>query len=168
MQRTLLKLTVVFLMSVASTGIYAQQADTTHPTSLDPKLLEYRNARIPKEYSIAGIHITGIKYLDTSIVSSISGLLPGDKFMHPGEDIFAKAITALWKQKLFSNIEVFVTKVQDNKVWIELNVQERPRLGNFKFYGITKSEQEDIMAKVNLTKQTIVTENTMSGSKNHF
>ncbi|MBS1759225.1 MAG: outer membrane protein assembly factor [Bacteroidetes bacterium] len=161
MQRTLLKLTVVFLMSVASTGIYAQQADTTHPTSLDPKLLEYRNARIPKEYSIAGIHITGIKYLDTSIVSSISGLLPGDKFMHPGEDIFAKAITALWKQKLFSNIEVFVTKVQDNKVWIELNVQERPRLGNFKFYGITKSEQEDIMAKVNLTKQTIVTENTL-------
>ena len=37
---------------------------------------------------------------------------------------------------------------------------ERPRLGNFKFVGVTKSEQEEILGKVNLTKQTIITENT--------
>jgi len=166
MQQTLLRLTVFLLASVLTTAAFAQeQTDTTRPTSLDPKVYEYKNARIPKEYVIAGINVTGIKFLDTSIVSSISGLLPGDKYMHPGEDIFAKAIAALWKQRLFSNVQVFITKVEDNKVWVELNVLERPRLGNFKFYGITKTEEEDIMAKVSLAKQTIVTENTLRETK---
>ena len=165
MQKTLLRLSVILLTSVFSTAAFSQQSDTLPPTSIDPKLIEYRNARIPKEYVIAGIQVSGIKHLDTSIVSSISGLLPGDKYMHPGEDIFAKAITALWKQKLFSNVQVFVTKIEDNKVWVELNVQERARLGNFKFFGINKSEEEDIMAKVNLAKQTIVTENTIRETK---
>jgi outer membrane protein insertion porin family len=165
MQKTLLRLSVILLTSVFSTAAFSQQTDTLPPTSIDPKLIEYRNARIPKEYVIAGIQVSGIKHLDTSIVSSISGLLPGDKYMHPGEDIFAKAITALWKQKLFSNVQVFVTKIEDNKVWVELNVQERARLGNFKFFGINKSEEEDIMAKVNLAKQTIVTENTIRETK---
>jgi outer membrane protein insertion porin family len=43
---------------------------------------------------------------------------------------------------------------------VEINVQERPRLGNFKFVGIKKSEIEDIQGKINLAKQTIITENT--------
>ncbi|HUM97226.1 MAG TPA: POTRA domain-containing protein [Chitinophagaceae bacterium] len=165
MQKTLQRLSVILLTSVFSTAAFSQQSDTLQPTSLDPKLIEYRNARIPKEYVIAGIEVSGIKHLDTSIVASISGLLPGDKYMHPGEDIFAKAITALWKQRLFSNVQVYVTKIEDNKVWVELNVQERAKLGDFKFYGINKSEEEDIMAKVNLAKQTIVTENTIRETK---
>ena len=49
------------------------------PTSVDPKLLEFENARIPKEYTIASISITGIKHLDTAIVLSISGMQVGDK-----------------------------------------------------------------------------------------
>ncbi|HWR32952.1 MAG TPA: POTRA domain-containing protein, partial [Chitinophagaceae bacterium] len=44
--------------------------------------------------------------------------------------------------------------------WIEVNLQERPKLGNFKFIGIKKTEEEDILAKINLAKQTIITENT--------
>ena len=153
----------VFLMAmfVSVADIQAQDnPDTSKPTSVDPKLLEWLNARIPKEYSIANVTITGIKHLDTSIIYSIANLQTGDKFMHPGEDIFAKAITNLWRQKFFSNVQVYVTRVDDDKVWIEVNVQERPRLGNFKFVGIKKPEQEDIQAKINLAKQTIITENT--------
>lgn len=82
------------------------------------------------------------------------------EFIHPGTDIFAKSIAALWRQRFFSGVQVYVTRVQDDKVWIEIEVVERPRLGNFKFVGVTKSEQEEILGKVNLTKQTIITENT--------
>ncbi len=139
--------------------IQAQTNDTI-PTSVDPKLLEWKNARVPREYTIAAVSLRGIKFLDTSIVYSIANLQPGDKFMHPGEDIFAKAIANLWRQKLFSNVQVYVTQVDENKVWIEVNVTERPRLGNFKFEGIKKSEVEDIQAKLNLVKQTVITENT--------
>ncbi len=161
MQRFLLRLSVtVMAVLVSVCTIQAQVADTTNPTSLDPKLLEWKNAKITKEYIIADVKITGIKHLDTSIVYSIANLQVGDKFVHPGADIFAKAIAALWRQKFFSGVQIYVTKVQDEKVWIEVSVVERPRLGNFKFIGIKKSDEEDILTKVNLAKQTIITENT--------
>ncbi len=136
------------------------QSDTSKPTSIDPKLIEWQNAKIPKEYTVAQVTITGVKYLDTSIVYSIANLTPGDKFMHPGNDLFAKSIASLWRQRFFSNIQVFVTKVDGDKVWVEINLQERPKLGNFKFVGIKKSDEEEILGKVNLAKQTIITENT--------
>ncbi len=31
---------------------------------------------------------------------------------------------------------------------MEINVQERPRLGNFKFIGIKKSEAEELQGKI--------------------
>ena len=134
--------------------------DTTKPTSIDPKLIEWQNARIVKEYTIAEVNITGIRYLDTSIVYSIANLQPGDKFVDPGADVFGKAISNLWRQKLFSNVQIYVTRIDGDKVWLEINLQERPRLGSYKFVGIKKSEEEDILGKITLTKQTIITENT--------
>jgi len=54
---------------------------------------------------------------------------------------------------------VYVTAIQDDKVDIELNVVERPRLGNFKFEGIKKTDAEELQGKIGLAKQTIITEN---------
>ncbi|MGB3006950.1 MAG: POTRA domain-containing protein [Chitinophagaceae bacterium] len=159
MQRFITRLSFTLLTAFSVITVQAQE-DTSKPTSLDPKLLEWRDARIPKEYTIANVIITGVKHLDTSIVASITNLMPGDKFMHPGEDIFAKAITSLWRQKFFSNVQIFITRIEDNKVWVEVNLQERPRLGNFKFVGIKKSEEEDLQGKINLAKQTIILDNT--------
>lgn len=160
MRQILLRFCVIAITALMGLNTIQAQEDTTRPTSLDPALLEWRDARIPKEYTIANVVITGVKYLDTSIVASITNILPGDKFMHPGEDIFAKAIANLWRQRFFSNVQIFVTKVEGDKIWIEVSVQERPRLGNFKFVGIKKSEEEDIQGKINLAKQTIITDNT--------
>jgi outer membrane protein insertion porin family len=147
------------VMAVLSVLTVQAQEDTTKPTSVDPKLIEWENARIPKEYTVAEVAITGIRHLDTSIVLSISGIQPGDKFMHPGTDIFSKAIANMWRQKLFSGVQIYVTKIQDDKVSIEISVLERPRLGNFKFIGIKKSEAEELQGKIGLAKQTIITEN---------
>jgi outer membrane protein insertion porin family len=155
MQRFLSRITVLLITALVS--IHTVQAQ--EPTSVDPKLLDWETAKIPKEYTIAEISITGIRYLDTAIVASISGLQVGDKFMHPGNDIFAKAIANLWRQKLFSNVQIFITKIVDDKVSIEISVQERPKLGNFKFVGVKKSDQEELQGKMGLAKQTIITEN---------
>ncbi|NOT52143.1 MAG: outer membrane protein assembly factor [Chitinophagaceae bacterium] len=161
MQLILRRLSGTILVMILSVPVLlAQEPDTLKPTSLDPKLIEWQKSRIPKQYTIASVNITGIRFLDTSIVYSIANLQPGDKFTHPGEDIFAKSIASLWRQKLFANVKVFVTKVEDDKVWVEVNLQERPRLGNFKFVGINKTEEEDLLGKINLAKQTIITENT--------
>jgi outer membrane protein insertion porin family len=144
---------------ISFTAAHAQE-DTSKPTSVDPKLEAWKNSRIPKEYTIADVSITGIKHLDTSIVLSIAGIQPGEKFVYPGDDIFSKSIANLWRQKLFSNIQVYVTKIVDDRLSIEIYLQERPRLGSLKFAGVKKSDQDELQTKLNLAKQTIVTENT--------
>jgi outer membrane protein insertion porin family len=156
MHKFLLRIGLLLLVTVSA----APQLLAQDPTSVDVNLLNWPNQKLAKEYTIAEILITGVRYLDTAIVSSISGLRPGDKFVHPGNDVFAKAINNLWRQKLFSDVKVYITKIEGDKVWIEINLTERPRLGDFKFHGVKKSELEDLLGKVQLAKQTILTDET--------
>ncbi|HET6995703.1 MAG TPA: POTRA domain-containing protein [Chitinophagaceae bacterium] len=158
MRQSLFRFSGLLVVAIASlVSVHAQ--DTTKPTSVDVDLLNIENSKIPKEYVIAGVNVTGIHHLDTAIVLSISGLQIGEKVLIPGSDLFAKSIQSLWRQKLFSNVQVYITRVEGDRIWIELNVAERPRLGNFKFVGIKKTEAEELQGKVGLVKQVIITEN---------
>ncbi|MBD0364818.1 MAG: BamA/TamA family outer membrane protein, partial [Flavisolibacter sp.] len=158
MQQLLSRFFILFFACASGFSLYAQ--DTTRPTSVDPELLSLEEARVPKEYTIQSVKVTGAQHLDTAIVLSISGIQPGDKIMIPGGDAFSKAITNLWRQRLFSNIQVFITNMQEDKIDVEINVQELPKLGNFTFKGIRKTEADELKGKVGLVKSTIITENT--------
>jgi len=161
MRQLFLKTCVLALIfSAVSDTVFAQKPGDTIPASVDPALAAWPKLTRIKEYTISAIRTSGIRYLDTAIVISISGLQVGDKFLHPGGDIFSKAVQNLWRQRLFSNVEIYVTRVVDDKVEIELSLTERPRLGNFAFKGIKKSDQEELTSKLALVRQTIVTENT--------
>src|SRR5579872_291051 len=136
--------------------------DTTHPLSVDPELLALSNPKTPpREYIIAGIKIAGTKYLDESLLTSISGLTVGDKVTIPGGDNFSKAIMNLWKQNLFANISIYFTKLQGTSLYVEIDVTERPRLGNFYFKGpgVKKGDADDLTTKTGLIKGRVVTEN---------
>ena len=155
-------LTGVFLFTfclLKMTVAEAQVTDTTHPVSVDPELLALENAKTPKEYIISGIKITGTKYLDESLLISVSGLSIGDKVMIPGGDNFSKAIQKLWNQNLFSNIAIYFTKITGNELYVEINVTERPRLTNFIFKGASKSESDELKIKTGLIKGRVITEN---------
>ena len=160
LQRFCLLFAVVFT-SIISANAQNPTDTTKKPTSVDPNLIAWQNATRPKEYTIASIKTSGVFFLDSAIVASISGLQVGDKILHPGGDEFPKAIANLWKQKLFSNVEIYVTKVEGDLIDIEIHVMERPRLGNYDFKGdVKKTEEEELVGKIGLAKQTIVTENT--------
>jgi len=141
-------------------GVFAFSQDTTKVTSVDPGLLNLQTQKIPKEYLVSSVTVTGLSTLDTGIVKSIAGIQPGDKVMIPGGDVFSKSIANLWRQRFFSNVQIFITAVHDDKVDLEINVQERPKLGNFKFIGIKKSDADELKGKIGLAKQTIISENT--------
>ena len=141
--------------------IHGALADTTHPgISVDPELVALSNSKnSPKEYTIAGIKIAGTKYLDESLLTSISGLTIGDKVTIPGGDNFSKAINNLWNQKLFADIAIYYTKLVGNSIYIEIMVTERPRLSNFYFKGVKKGDGDDLTAKTGLIKGRVITEN---------
>ena len=160
MQRRLL--TGVFLFTfcfLRITVVKAQDSDTTHPVSVDPELMALDNAKTPKEYTLAGIKITGSKFLDESLLISVSGLTVGDKIMIPGGDNFSKAITKLWAQNLFSNVAIYYTRISGNDLYIEIHVTERPRLTNFTFRNASKTESDDLKIKTGLIKGRVITEN---------
>ncbi|MGZ3957243.1 MAG: BamA/OMP85 family outer membrane protein, partial [Flavisolibacter sp.] len=158
MQRYLSGIFTLCFCALLATTSFSQ--DTSRVTSVDPDLLALQNAKVPKEYFVNNVKVTGLTTLDSAIVLSISGIQKGDKVMLPGGDLFSKAIANLWRQRFFSNVQIFITAVNGDKVDLEINVQERPKLGNFKFIGVKKSEEEELQKKAGLVKQTIVTENT--------
>lgn len=159
LRRLLICVLVSFLSLFLTNTSHAQVTDTTHPASVDPELLALYNSKTSKEYTIAGIKITGTKYLDESLLTSISALNVGDKVVIPGGDNFSKAINNLWKQNLFSNVAIYITKINGNDIYLEINVTEKPRLREFDFKGATKSESDDLQTKTGLIKGRVVTEN---------
>ncbi len=148
----------IFFSLFLAGQLHAQQTDTV-PASIDPELLQLANSTVPKEYTIGGVKITGTKYLDEQLLLSIAAINVGDRVVIPGGDQFSKAINNLWKQNLFSNIEIFYTRLDGNSLHIEIAVTEMPRLSNYLFRGVRKSEAEELQGKMGLIKGRVVTEN---------
>ncbi len=161
----------IFLLALSTFGFWETVAhaqvpnnpantDTTQPvTSLDAELLNILNQKTAQKYKIAGIKITGNKYFDEALLISVSGLSVGDEISLPGADNFSKAIQKLWAQNYFSDVTIYITKLEGTNIYLEINVTERPRLSNFSFKGIGKSEADDLGPKTGLIKGRVVTEN---------
>ena len=134
--------------------------DTTRPSSIDVNLENLFSQKVPQRYKVANIIVTGNKFFDQALLISIANINIGDEIMIPGGDQFARAISNLWKQNYFSNVEVYVTKVESKNIYLEIEVTERPRLASFIFKGVRKSESEELIPKVGLIKGRIITENS--------
>jgi outer membrane protein insertion porin family len=134
-------------------------AQDTLPTSVDPELLNILSSKSPKKYIIQDIKVTGAKLFDPAIVISVSGMAVGDEVTLPGGDLFSKAITRLWAQNMFTNINVFITKLEGRNIWVEIVASERPMLSDFRFKGIKKSEADELKDKVGVFQNRVVTDN---------
>jgi outer membrane protein insertion porin family len=154
MQRIYKGLFIITTLIFSSQFVWAQE-----PVSVNPELEAIFTSKIPKEYTIAGITVTGTRAFDANLIISISGLAVGDKVIIPGTDVFGKAIAKLWRQSLISDIEISFTKLEGRDLYIEFGLTERPRLATFKFEGIKKGERDDLEPKVALVKDRVVTEN---------
>jgi len=143
---------------LSSISLFAQE-DTTKTDVLDPELEGLFTSKAEREYTIGGVVVTGNKRYDNALVVSISGLNVGDKVVLPGSDKFSKAIINIWKQNLFANVQIYVTKLEGDKMFIEIAVTERPGLNNFTFKGIRKSEADELKEKTYLVKGRPITEN---------
>ncbi|HKR06939.1 MAG TPA: outer membrane protein assembly factor BamA [Bacteroidia bacterium] len=117
--------------------------------------IDYAN---PKEYTIGGITVSGIRYLDENVLKTLSGLAVGDKIKVPGEKI-SKAIENLWKQNLLADVKIEYTKIEGDNIFLNIAMTERPRLSKFSFTGVTKSEANKLREKINLVSGKIVNEN---------
>ena len=105
----------------------------------------------PKTYEIADIAVTGAESYEDFVLVGFSGLAVGDKIEVPGDQI-TKSLKRFWKQGLFSDVKFKATKIEGDKIWIEIALKQRPRISNFVYNGLKKSEIEDIEVKVGIQK----------------
>ncbi|GJM33079.1 MAG: outer membrane protein assembly factor [Saprospiraceae bacterium] len=120
----------------------------------------------PKDYEIGGIKVTGANYSDDNAVIGVSGLKVGDKIRVPGADI-PKAIKNLWRLRLFTDVQILEEKTIGDVIFLELVVQERPRLSKYSYEGVKKTYHDDLNEELNkyLLKGGIVTENVKVNAK---
>lgn len=118
----------------------------------------------PKNYTIAGINVLGIRYLDTDVLIQISGLAVGDEITVPGDQV-TTAIKKLWGHQMFSDVKVEASKIEGDKIWLDIYLQERPKLADVNFYGVSKGEKDDITEKVLLLKGSQVTDNQLNNAE---
>lgn len=112
---------------------------------------------IPKKYILSEIIVTGSDNISKGLVVAYTGLIVGSEITVPGDEI-SKAITNLWKQKLFSDIRIDIEKINGDRITLNINIKSRPLLSRYTLTGITKSESEKIKEKVTLSQGEIVTE----------
>ena len=118
----------------------------------------------PGEYIIGGVEVSGVEYLDKNVILMLSGLDIGSKIKVPGDKITG-AIRKLWDQGLFDDISITATRIVGNKIFLNIYLQERPRLARFSFTGIKKSDADDLREKINITRGDVVTEHLLIKTK---
>ena len=150
----------VLVLLLAGTAYGQEKKDTIPPASIDPELEAIMTSKNPKEYIIAGVKVTGTKRYDEALLLSIASLNVGDKIVIPGGDNISKAINLLWGQRLFSDIEIFFTKLEGANLYIEIHVTERPALSKYFVTGVRKADEDELKNKMGLVPGRVVTENT--------
>jgi outer membrane protein insertion porin family len=111
----------------------------------------------PKEYTIADIQVTGSQFYDGTSMINISGLQVGDKIKVPGDAVGA-AIRKIMNQGILDEVLIYATKAEGEKIWLVIELKERPRLFSIQYTGIRKGEQEALSDKMKTYKGKIITE----------
>ena len=118
-------------------------------------------------YTIDEIKVTGLKSFNEQTVIAYTGLSKGKELRIPGEEI-SRIINKLWKLELFSDINFYLTKIQDKKASIEISINELPSLSEFSIVGLKKSKKETIIDEIEIKKGQKITENFIETTKNYI
>ncbi len=114
------------------------------------------NYAAPQEYEIADIRVIGSKFYDGNSMVTLSGLRVGDKIKVPG-DAISSAIKKLMEQGILEEVEIAAAKIEGDKIWLDINLKERPRLFRIEYDGVRKGEQETLSDKIKTYKGKIIT-----------
>jgi len=120
-----------------------------------------------KQYILGGLTVTGLQSYNEQTVKSYTGLRVGQPIKVPGDEISA-VIKKLWNLDLFSNVEMYYTNIEDDKIFLELNITERPTLNNVTVYGVKKRKVGDILDDTDLKKGKKITESLIANTKNYL
>jgi len=161
-----LKYFFAIIFSAVILNVYAQTSDSSGVTGFGVKsdFIDYSH---PRTYEIANIVITGTNFYDKSVLQILTGLNIGQKIKIPSDDI-SKALTNMWKQKLFDDVKIRVMDLQEDKITLEIYLREKPRLSTFAIKGLKKGKANTLREELALKSGQIITENMINSTRNEI
>jgi outer membrane protein insertion porin family len=120
-----------------------------------------------KKYILGGIEVTGLQSYNEQTVKTYTGLRVGQPITVPGDEI-SGIINKLWGLELFQDIEFYITDIDDNKVFLELQITERPTLSDIKINGVKPRKVDDILEDTDLKKGKKITQSLIANTKNYL
>ncbi len=119
----------------------------------------------PKTYEIGGITIDNDNPLDQRMVLLVAGLQVGDVVKIPGDKI-STAIDNLWQQGLFEDVQILLSRIQDDKVFLKIVLRSRPKLAAVRFNGVSGNDADKLGKDFGIHVGDVVTENMLKTSAN--
>ncbi len=119
------------------------------------------------KYILADVDVTGKLTFNKQTVVTFAGLQKGQEITVPGEQI-STAIKKLGKLGLFSDIDFYITQIKGDSIYLELNINELPKLSEAKIVGIKKGKAEELLKETDLKSGKIVNENLLTTTKNYI
>ncbi|MCF6181409.1 outer membrane protein assembly factor BamA [Lutibacter sp.] len=119
------------------------------------------------KYELGGISVKGLHKFEEQTVRVYTGLTVGQKIKLPGDKL-TSAIKKLYDTKQFSDIEVYIAKIDGNTAYLEFDVDELPQLNKVTIQGVKKNKAKDLQKDAELKKGAMVTDNLIVTTKNYF
>jgi len=120
-----------------------------------------------KEYILGGITVTGLKKFSEETVKVFTGLRNGQVIKLPGDKL-TSAIKKLYESKQFSNVDVYLAKLDGNSVYLQFDVLELPMLNNVNISGIKKSKAKELIKEAELKTGAMLTDNLIVTTRNYI
>ena len=121
-------------------------------------------AGTPRSVTIGGITVSGADGYEDYMLTGISGLSVGQQIDLPGDEI-TDAIKHYWKYGLFSEVSIAVDSLVQDKAYLHIHLQMRPRVSTINYVGLKKSERTDMEEKLGLLKGAQITPNMIDRAK---
>ena len=121
-------------------------------------------AGTPRSCIIGGINVHGVEGYEDYMLTGLSGLQVGQQISLPGSEI-TEAVKHYWRHGLFSKVTISADSIVGDTVYLALNLALRPRVSTINYYGIKKSEREDMEAKLGIMKGSQITPNMIDRAK---
>ncbi len=111
-----------------------------------------------KIYQIEDIKINGLKQFNPQTVKAFIGFDKGDIIEVPGDQT-AEIINKLWDLTYFSDVNLYIIPTTGNKVILEIDLQELPKISEVKIDGLSRSKRKELVKELGLKKNAILSEN---------
>jgi len=141
--------------------------DTISTKDLTKKLPSNTKFEHGKTYELGGINVQGLVKFSEETVKVFTGLKTGQDIKLPGDKL-TSAIKKLYETKQFSQVDVYIAKIDGKVAYLDFDVKELPQLNKLTITGVKTSKSKELRKETELKKGTMVTDNLVVTSKNYI